>query len=338
MLLLVIALIYLVSLNITAFILCGVDKSRAKKGQWRISERALLLIGFFGGAFGVALGMAAFWHKTRRPKFRILVPLACALWAVVAIHMASAFTLDRQIQYLEISYPSAAVPQTLDGYTIAFVTDTHALPAEDLCEVVNRINAFAPDLLVLGGDFPSQGNAPQRSMEILAGVQATDGIYGVEGNHDDYRKLFTAMKQYGITPLSNSGVAIRDCFYLAGVEDLWNRSPDIAMATKDASEEDFVLLLAHNPDVSMRQSTGTVDLILSGHTHGGYINFFGVFAPALSWLNDVTDYGQRFMSGWAKSRDGTDVFVSNGTGYFAHAPRFFARPQVIILTLAHETA
>ena len=331
--LLLIALAYGLLVNLVGLIICGIDKGRAKKGRWRISEGALLLTGLCGGCFGLWIGMRVFRHKTRHLKFRILVPLECALWTVAAVHLASALTLDRQIQYREEDYASSKVSEALDGYTIAFITDTHALPAEDLREVVKRVNEYAPDLLLLGGDFPSQGGAPERSMEILSAVESADGIYGVEGNHDNHVELFAAMEKYGMVPLSNNGVTVHDGLHIAGVEDLWNRSPDIAKAIEAAGEDDFVLLLSHNPDVAMLQNTANVDLILSGHTHGGYVTLFGAFAPALAWSGDITEYGDHFMSGWAKSRHGTDVFISNGTGYFEAIPRVFARPQVILLTL-----
>jgi predicted MPP superfamily phosphohydrolase len=292
-----------------------------------------LFVGLIGGCFGLLLGMGLFRHKTKHLKFTILVPLECVLWAVVAIHLASGLTLDRQIQYVETDYSSARVSEALDGYTIAFITDTHALPAEELKEVVTRLNEYAPDLLLLGGDFPEQADAVERSMDILSGVQTTDGSYGVEGNHDDYRELFAAMERHGITPLSNSGAAVREGLYLAGVEDIRNRTPDIAKATENAKSDDFVVLGAHNPDITMMQDTGNVDLVFSGHTHGGNITFFGVLAPILAWSDAVTGYGQRFMSGWATTRGGADIFVSHGTGYLAHVPRIFARPQVILVRL-----
>ena len=212
--LLLFALVYMLILNLTGFLICGIDKSRAKKGRWRISEGALLLVGLCGGCFGLLLGMSMFRHKTKHIKFKILAPLECVLWAVIVIHIVSAFTLDRQIQYLEVSYPSPKVSEALDGYTIAFVTDTHSLPAEELHQVVDRINEYAPNLLLLGGDFPSLKGAPERSMEILSGVQTSDGIYGVEGNHDNWGELFAAMEKYGIIPLSNNGVSVREQFYL----------------------------------------------------------------------------------------------------------------------------
>jgi len=86
----------------------------------------------------------------------------------------------------------------------------------------------------------------------------------------------------------------------------------------------------------MKQDTESVDLILSGHTRGGHITFFGVWAPMLAFRKTITDSGQRFMSGWSESRDGIPVYVSNGTGKYTDIPRVFARPQIIIITLHTE--
>lgn len=267
-------------------------------------------------------------------KSRIIrgVLLLCVL--IILIHLAHALTLDRIIQYKEIVVISSRIPPAMDGYRIAFITDTHEISETRLWGIVNRLNEMELDLLLLGGDY-SWGSIltgfgegePWRTMEILSQVAAADGIFGVEGNHDNLAVLPKAMEQNGIILLQNCGLHIRENFYLAGVR---NRGPDINEALSGAGPEDFVLLLSHVPDVSMRQDTGNIDLILSGHTHGGQITFFGLWAPALS-VNYITHYGQRFRSGWAYSRDGTPVFVSNGAGEYL--PRVFARPQVIILTL-----
>lgn len=65
--------------NCFVCILYGVDKHRARKQAWRVSERTLLLCAFLGGGIGALLGMLVFRHKTRHAKFALLVPLACAL-------------------------------------------------------------------------------------------------------------------------------------------------------------------------------------------------------------------------------------------------------------------
>jgi len=84
------------------------------------------------------------------------------------------------------------------------------------------------------------------------------------------------------------------------------------------------------PSITMVQDTTECDLILCGHTHGGQVTLFGIWAPYLTMKRSITGYGQRFMSGFSESKDGVPVYVSNGTGEFF--PRVFARPQVIIFT------
>jgi len=264
----------------------------------------------------------------------VIVVLAIAL-----IHIIHALTLDRIIQYKEISFFSQNLGLELCGYRIAFITDSHFISETQNWEVVNELNNRELNLVVLGGDFAWEVDVMKRTVEILSHIKSTDGIYGVEGNHDSFRHLFAAMESNGIEPLVNSGVHIREGLFLAGVEDLWNGNPDIRKAVENSKPEDFVLLVAHNPDVTMKQDTSMIDLTLSGHTHGGHITFFGIWAPYFTMSRGITAYGQRFRSGFALSKDDTPVFVSRGAGAYrigVYLPRVFARPQVVIITLVHE--
>lgn len=73
-------LCYLAGMSLLAFLLCGIDKGKARKGRWRIPEKTLFLVSGLGGAWGFLLGMFCFHHKTRRWSFRILIPLFSLLW------------------------------------------------------------------------------------------------------------------------------------------------------------------------------------------------------------------------------------------------------------------
>ena len=79
---------YLVAVNIIAFILYGTDKAKAMHHQWRIKEAVLIGIAFAGGAFGAFAGMIVFHHKTRKMKFRILVPIAIIIWLTLGGFLA----------------------------------------------------------------------------------------------------------------------------------------------------------------------------------------------------------------------------------------------------------
>ena len=82
------AVIYLAAVNITAFILYGADKKKAKRGQWRIPEKTLLGIAAIGGSAGAILGMFLFRHKTKHWYFRYGLP------AILIVQLALVYVLS----------------------------------------------------------------------------------------------------------------------------------------------------------------------------------------------------------------------------------------------------
>ena len=80
--------VYLAAINITAAVAACADKRRAIRGRWRIPERTLLLLGFFGGAAGELLAMLLIRHKTKHAKFMVLLPLFYLLHAALLIWLA----------------------------------------------------------------------------------------------------------------------------------------------------------------------------------------------------------------------------------------------------------
>jgi len=317
--------------NIITFLLYAIDKAKSKSKGRRISERTLLLFTLFFGGIGALLGMMLVRHKTRKGKFRVCVVLGVVFTLVPIVHFIHSVTLDRIIEYREVPFTAQKWPQELDGYRIAFATDLHNISDEQMDTVVENLSARQIDLLLLGGDFSMRNGHYRDTVRQFARLATTDGIFGVWGNHDDPALLFSAFTDYGIVPLDNQGLRIRNGFYLAGVSDLWHGLPDISAAIVNAETDDFVLLISHNPDVSMEQSTIGVDLILSGHTHGGQIAPFGY--PIWLHRGSVTAYGTRFAHGFAESADGTPVFTSRGAGPYYQVPRIFARPEIVIFTM-----
>lgn len=77
---------YLLLINAAGLTIMCLDKLFAKKGAWRVPERTLLLIAFLGGSLGSLLGMLLAHHKTRKPKFCILVPLFLVLHIAAAVY------------------------------------------------------------------------------------------------------------------------------------------------------------------------------------------------------------------------------------------------------------
>ena len=81
--------IYLAAINVATFVVYGVDKLKARRGRWRISEAALLLLALLGGSLGAWLGMKAWHHKTLHKRFSYGIPLMMVCQAAVVLWLAT---------------------------------------------------------------------------------------------------------------------------------------------------------------------------------------------------------------------------------------------------------
>ena len=82
---------YLLAVNIVTFLLYGIDKYKAKKGRWRISEAILLLMAVIGGSIGAWAGMRLWHHKTMHKKFKYGIPLIIIMQVALAVYLLTNF-------------------------------------------------------------------------------------------------------------------------------------------------------------------------------------------------------------------------------------------------------
>ena len=94
----VIIIVALVFINILTFFLYGVDKWKAKRDKWRVSEAALIWMAVFGGSIGAWLGMKAWHHKTQHKKFRYGIPLILLVQIALVIYLLCRFWADLNVQ------------------------------------------------------------------------------------------------------------------------------------------------------------------------------------------------------------------------------------------------
>ena len=78
---------YLLAINIATFFLYGIDKYKARKGRWRISEATLLLMAVVGGSIGAWTGMRLWHHKTKHKKFKYGIPIIIILQGALAVYL-----------------------------------------------------------------------------------------------------------------------------------------------------------------------------------------------------------------------------------------------------------
>jgi predicted MPP superfamily phosphohydrolase len=268
--------------------------------------------------------------RKRKPlRMIILIVLGCFILDAVL----EPYTIE--VKQIEISDPD--VPASFRGFRIAFLTDIHLGPYFSLSrlnEVVAQVNGLIPDLVLLGGDYVRLGSqyiAP--CFAALGKLKAPCGVYGVLGNHDHWEDAdlsWKEMKRNGIVPLDNAGFWIQrgeKKIKIGGVGDLWTDRQDLSPTIGDARVDDFVILVSHNPDFMERLTTDKIDLVLCGHTHGGQVTFFGLYAPFLP----VTT-GQKYRTGVVDTPS-AKVVISNGIGTVTPPVRFFAPPQIVVITL-----
>ena len=82
---------YLLAVNIASFLLYGIDKYKAKKGKWRVSEATMLMMAVIGGSIGAWAGMRLWHHKTMHKKFKYGIPLIIILQVALAVYLLSNF-------------------------------------------------------------------------------------------------------------------------------------------------------------------------------------------------------------------------------------------------------
>ena len=256
----------------------------------------------------------------------LLIIFCCCLlvYIIVALMQTGSFEI------VEMDYYNEKIAKQLNGYRIAFLTDMHLYKhtkRSQLQRVVESVNAKNVDLLLLGGDF---GPEYKECLSRISLIKAKDGTYAVKGNHDneDVPDIIADSKESGIHFLNNDGALIKDNLFVAGIDDIQSNDYNVEKAVEKAKENDFVLLLSHNPDIIGEVEPNSADLILSGHTHGGQITIFGLYAPVTS-----SRYGNHYRSGFYQQRGKPDLLVSKGLGTIYIHIRAFAMPQVYILTL-----
>lgn len=240
---------------------------------------------------------------------------------------------------VEVEVPISGLPKSLDGFTIAQLSDVHigpTLKAKFLEGVVDKTMKLDADAIVITGDL-IDGYVDQLHPELKAldKLQADHGVFFVTGNHEYYWDG-PAWTKYlatrGIKVLSNEHELIRTKsggrLLMGGVTDYRasrhssEYASDPHKAMKGAPAHDFSVLLAHQPTSVYEAEKAGWGMQLSGHTHGGQ------FFP---WNLFVGLYHE-FSRGLDKHND-TWIYVSSGTGYWGPPNRFAVASEITRITL-----
>ena len=241
---------------------------------------------------------------------------------------------DIEVSRHEVIVP--ALPPAFDGYRIAFLTDTHVasfMRRNFYREVVAQVNAFEPDLVLLGGDFVTwERHIPLMAEVLLTDLRAGDGIYAVLGNHDYWanpKAVTEAMTARGVKFIVNRSVALTrgtETISLLGIDEVYRGEPDLDAAFANVDPARPCLGLSHHPDIVDTLGGRKLDLLVCGHTHGGQIRF-----PFFGSVIVPSKHEARYASGFQRVGD-VLMYVSRGVGAIPPL-RILCRPEVATFTL-----
>ncbi len=254
----------------------------------------------------------------------------------------SYITLNNELLHPEVvrvTIPISNLPTALVDIRIVQISDIHLKPIVTLNLVkktVTMVNSLQPDLIVITGDFVTRFiSAIYEMAPVLAQLRARYGVFTSLGNHDlwlDANIITQTLNSAGLPVLINQGVPIAvdgETLWLAGVDDAMSGKPDLKSALKDAPRKAPVVLMAHEPDPADEFTLdGRVDLMLSGHSHGGQIRLPGLGSPIKAPLAENYDMGLYNVGGmW--------LYVNRGIGVITSVPlRLNCPPEITEFTLS----
>lgn len=265
----------------------------------------------------------------------------CAALALVLTGAGLVLDSRYGLQVTEYNLYFDSLPAQFEGCCIVQLSDLHGSSfGRDNSRLAALVREQEPDLIALTGDFVEDESQLAATRGLLEGISGCAPIYWVNGNHEWVKGVLPALRELldscgvvrlenGYLPLSRGGAQI----VVAGAEDPNGYAdmikPDaLAEKLREEYPEDFVLWLGHRNYWAEKYPDLPVDLILSGHAHGGIVRLPGIGGL----LNVNHSLGAEYESGVYQGET-FKMVVSRGLGNSIPVPRFLNRPEVVKIIL-----
>jgi predicted MPP superfamily phosphohydrolase len=266
---------------------------------------------------------------------RRFISLSLSIAATAAV-FEFGFT-HRRIKATETDVEIVDLPEIFDGFKIVQLSDFHRsrwIGENHIREAGDIARSLEPDMVVFTGDMVT-GSAGQiwSCLDAIGYIPSPWGTFGVLGNHDWWsgeRVIRDALETVGVTVLSNTSIRIGSRgshIWLLGVEDLWSRRASLAAANSGVDDNAPRILLCHNPDILPSAARRNMDLVISGHTHGGQVCIPGV-GPLMLPIQ-----GSRKLASGLHNYGKTQIYVSRGIGMVSPPVRICCPPEVNLIRL-----
>jgi len=289
-----------------------------------------------------------------KSKKKMIVITIC-----IFVCIGFSFWQNNSLQTSYYTYSCKDIPSSFDGYCIVQISDLHNKNfGKQPNRLIEEIQVLTPDMIVITGDIIDSNHTNiETAIAFLEEAVKIAPCYYITGNHELW--LEEAVRSDLMEKISNTGTVILndeaiditiktdtnttsgdsndnktsvpESFTLVGLDDGSLLSDTLHTLTKDNDKSQFILLLAHEPQNMMLYSKENVDLILSGHAHGGQVRLpfvGGLVAPDQGFLPDYTE--------GLHEENGVSMIISRGIGNSVVPVRVFNRPEIICIDLKSE--
>ncbi len=245
---------------------------------------------------------------------------------------------NTEVTAVHYTFRSAKVKGALEGFRITQISDLHNREfGRDNCRLLALTEAQLPDLLVITGDLMDSYHTDlDRALNSAGRLARIAPCYYVTGNHEQRMSLrrqtefYRALAAAGVVVLRNEAVTLGmgESFRLLGVDCNQGRTDALLRLMADRSADELNILLSHKPHYAQYYERAGVDLVLTGHAHGGQWRLPGVgaiYAPGQGLLPKYTAGMYRLGK--------TVMCVSRGLGNSSFPLRLENKPELVTVTL-----
>lgn len=281
------------------------------------------------------------FRKRKLNKKTALRVLALVLIICTVSLLYGNFSLDVE----RINIQTEKLPESYQNYLIAHISDYHNRKSKIIDkQILDSLTAEQPDIIVITGDVVDATYTDiDVAVDFVAKLCEIAPVYYVTGNHEsnvlnggkDFDGLINGLTEVGVCVLRNSKVKIEnsagDTFTLCGIDDPYFygdyaqifQGTDTMCDGLSIEENEFNVLLAHHPEALPVYYKHGIDLVFSGHAHGGQVTLFGkaIMAPDQKTFPPYT--------GGLYEMGGTQLVLSRGIGYSVLPLRVFCRPHLV---------
>lgn len=266
-------------------------------------------------------------------KRKKLIIIVASIIALIAFYIFE----NNTIGITQLTYKNNKIPKAFNEYKILQISDLHNKEfGKGGKRLIGKIEEIKPDIIVMTGDLIDSKNTNiDVVIDLVNGIDEKIPVFYVPGNHeawsDSYEKLKMKLQDTSVMVLEDQEAEVfkgKDSIEIIGVLDPAFKKLNSSDIETYTLNEGFKILLSHRPELFQMYVESGVDLVFSGHAHGGQFRIpfvGGIVAPDQGMFPKLTE--------GIHTLNDTSMVISRGLGNSIIPIRIFNRPELVVVTL-----